>query len=183
MRKKNQSTEFIKLCICKAFVDLLYEKKYEEISISEICLKSGFGRTTYYRYFGNNKDELLLYISHLRWEEYKDKQSEEIRKDEGKMLLNHIYNHKDFFLLLSHQKLDHIIYMIFNNEFGRKKDEDEIFSYGKAFFAGAYYGVTYEWIIQGCKDTPDDITNKFTQGIMLAFEKAKKDEEALKSNI
>ncbi len=180
MRKKNVSTEFIKTCYSKALIELLKDKPYFDISVTDICNKAGFGRTSYYRYFNNNKDDLILYIAHLRWEEYKEKQTEEIRKDEGKMLLNHVYNHKDFFLLLAQQKLDHIIYKIFHNEFGRKENEDELYSYGKAFFAGAYFGITYEWILQVCIDTPDEISAKFAQGIFLAIEKAKKDEELAK---
>ena len=170
MRKKNASANFIKTCFCQAFIDLLKTKSYLTISISDICRKSGFGRTSYYRYFSNNKEELLLFISHLKWEEYKKSCSIEEQKDEGKMLLNHIYQHREFFLLLYNQNLTHVLVKILFNEFGRKTDENILFSYGKAFFTGAYFGIIYNWIIGGCKDTPEEISSQFMQGIMLAIE-------------
>ena len=177
MRKKNQSTIFIKECICKAFIDLLYTKKNNEITISEICQKAGFGRTTYYRYFTNKKEDLILYISHLRWKQCKIEHADEAKKDEGMLLLQHIYYHKNFFIMLTHQKLDDLIFKIFYQEFGRKKDENEILGYGKAFFAGGYFGVIYEWIQNGCIDTPQEISLKFVQGCIYAHQLATKKQE------
>lgn len=168
MRKPNVNSDFIKECFSLSLINLMKENEYAAISITDICKSSGFGRTSYYKYFDNNKDNLLFYLSHLKWEEYK-KQNKGYT-DEGKLLLNHIYNHKDFFLLLRKQNLDYIIIKILFNEFGVKPDEPEIYRYGKAFFTGAYFGIIYEWINQGCMDTPEDISKKFEDGIKLAIE-------------
>ncbi len=175
MRKANVNSEFIKECFSLSLINLMKKKEYNLISITEICKDSGFGRTSYYKYFDNNKDNLLFYISHLRWVECKEANKD--ITDEGKLLLKHIYKHRDFFLLLRKQALDHIIVKILFNEFGVKSDEPEIFRYGKAFFTGAYFGIIYEWINQGCIDTPDDISKKFEDGIKLAIanEQAKKE--------
>ena len=175
MRKKNVSTEFIKTCYALALIKLMKEKNYNNITISEICKEAGFGRTSYYRYFTNNKDELILHITKLRWIECKNNNPEEAKKDEGKVLLNHVYKNKDFFMLLRKHNLNALIFEIFYNNFGRQENENEILSYGKAFFAGAYFGVIYEWIIQGCKDNPDIIQTKFVDGFKYAIEQAQKE--------
>ena len=175
MRKKNVSAEFIKTCYALALIKLMKEKDYNNITISEICKEAGFGRTSYYRYFTNNKDELILYITKLRWIECKNYNPEEAKKDEGKVLLNHVYKNKDFFMLLRKHNLNALIFEIFYNNFGRQENENEILSYGKAFFAGAYFGVIYEWIIQGCKDNPDIIQTKFVDGFKYAIEQAQKE--------
>ena len=175
MRKKNVSAEFIKTCYALALIKLMKEKDYNNITISEICKEAGFGRTSYYRYFTNNKDELILYITKLRWIECKNNSPEEAKKDEGKVLLNHVYKNKDFFILLRKHNLNALIFEIFYNNFGRQENENEILSYGKAFFAGAYFGVIYEWIIQGCKDNPDIIQTKFVDGFKYAIEQAQKE--------
>ena len=175
MRKQNISAEFIKTCYAGALIKLMKEKDYNIITISEICKEAGFGRTSYYRYFTNNKDELILYIAKLKWIECKINNSEEEKYDEGKLLLNHVYNHKDFFTLLRNHNLNALIFEIFYDNFGRQENENEILSYGKAFFAGAYFGVIYEWIIQGCKDTPDTIQTKFVDGFKYAIEQAQKE--------
>ena len=175
MRKKNVSAEFIKTCYALALIKLMKEKDYNNITISEICKEAGFGRTSYYRYFTNNKDELILYITKLRWIECKNNNPEEAKKDEGKVLLNLVYKNKDFFMLLRKHNLNALIFEIFYNNFGRQENENEILSYGKAFFAGAYFGVIYEWIIQGCKDNPDIIQTKFVDGFKYAIEQAQKE--------
>lgn len=175
MRKKNTSAEFIKTCYSLALIDLMKQKNYYDISISEICSKAGFGRTSYYRYFTNNKDDLILFISELRWEQCKEKNQEKIKTDEGDVLLSHVYAYRDFFILLSSQKLDALLFKIFYQIFGRKDDENEILSYGKAFFAGGYFGVIYEWIVHGCIDTPEHIKQKFMEGLVFSFEQAKKE--------
>ena len=169
MRRKNLSTEFIKENICLGLIDLMKTNDYRDISISDICKKAGYGRTTYYRYFSNNKNELILYISCIKWEQYKKDHIEEVKKDEANELLKHIYNHKYFFILLSNQKLHSLLFEIFYSIFGRQKDENPILSYGKAFFAGAYFGVVYEWILQGCNDTPEEIKKKFADGFSFAI--------------
>ncbi len=174
MRKKNVSTEFIKSCYALALIKLMKEKDYNNITISEICKEAGFGRTSYYRYFTNNKDELILFIAKLKWLECKRENPNEV-KDEGKLLLNHVYKNKDFFLILRHHNLNFLIFEIFYENFARQENENEILSYGKAFFTGAYFGVIYEWILKGCIDTPETIQSKFSEGFKYAFEQAKKE--------
>lgn len=169
MRKKNVSAEFIKTCYSLALIKLMKEKEYNNITISEICKEAGFGRTSYYRYFTNNKDELLIFIAKNKYLEEKKKHPEEA-KDEGKFLLNHVYKNKKFFILLKKHNLNALIFEIFYSIFGRQENENEILSYGKAFFAGAFFGIIYEWIIQGCQDTPEIIQAKFGDGIKFAVE-------------
>ena len=177
MRKKNVSADFIKTCYALALIKLMKVKNYNTITISEICSEAGFGRTSYYRYFSNNKDEFILFISRLKWHEYRNNHLEEANQDEGKVLLNHVYKHKDFFILLKNQDLNALIFEIFYDNFGRQKDENEILSYGKAFFAGAYFGVIYEWILHECIDTPNTIQSKFIDGFKYAFLEAKKNND------
>ena len=181
MRKKNASIEFIKTCYALALIKLMKEKDYNNITISEICKEAGFGRTSYYRYFTNNKDELILFISKLKWGECKNYNPEGAKKDEGKLLLNHVYKNKDLFVLLRKHNLNALIFEIFYDNFGRQKNDNEILSYGKAFFAGAYFGVIYEWIIEGCKDTPDTIQVKFDNGFKYTIEQAQKEKESSKN--
>lgn len=174
MRRKNLSAEFIKENISYALYCLMKTKKYSEISISDICKKAGYGRTTYYRYFNNNKDDLIAYLSELRWNQYKEQHPDEIKKDEGKALLNHIYNYKEFFKTLTNQSLEGLLFKIFFKIFGRSENEAEILGYGKAFFAGAYFGIIYQWIITGCVDTPEEIQKKFLEGFIYGFQQQKK---------
>lgn len=55
MKKDNLTTD----CIFKSFKSLLEKKKYNEISVCDICEKAGVSRMTFYRSF-NSKDDLTL---------------------------------------------------------------------------------------------------------------------------
>lgn len=169
MRKKNASSQFIKLCFSQSLIRLMKTKKYNDISISEICKTAGFGRTTYYRYFTNNKDDLILYISNVYWSEMKENNSDEAKRNDGKLLLKHIYNHKDFFILLVKQDLIALIFKIFFQEYKRKENEHESLLYGKAFFAGGYFGIIYQWLLNDCIDSPEEIERKFYSGFLYVI--------------
>ncbi len=49
--------------LAKSFVQLLKEKDFNEISISEICKRSGVSRTTFYRNHKRKEDILVKYLS------------------------------------------------------------------------------------------------------------------------
>lgn len=169
MRHKNQSNEFIKECICVSYVNLLYEKPKEEITITDICNKSGFGRTTYYRHFSSDKNELIVHIGMKKWEEYKKNHIDEVNKDEGLELLNHVYNYKKFMLMLKKQNLIVQLYEILFNTYGIRETDNPILRYGKDILVGGYFGVIYDWILLGCIDTPQEIKAKIEEAFKLAI--------------
>lgn len=71
-----------------------------------------------------------------------------------------IKKHQSFFILLSKQKFNSLLFEISYSIFGRQNNENPILSYGKAFIAGAYFGIAYEWILQGCNDNKEEIQKK-----------------------
>ena len=53
--------------ITNTLIELINKKNYESISISELCIKAGVGRMSFYRNF-NSKDEILIkYISDITY--------------------------------------------------------------------------------------------------------------------
>jgi len=169
MRHKNQSNEFIKDCLALAYIHLLYEKNKEEISVTEICDKAGFGRTTYYRHFSNDKNELITYIAIKKWDEYKTTHPKEVAADEGFQLLTHIYQNKKFMLMLKNQNMVEVLFKILFEIFGVKETDNPVMRYGKDIFVGMYFGVIYDWILLGCVDTPEEIAEKIKQGFAIAL--------------
>ena len=156
----------------------MQKKEYSDISVTDICKQAGYGRTTYYRCFGNDRDELILYLTEIKFRQnYKERFPDEFEEDEARLVLKSVYEHKDFYLLLARHKLNHLLFRIFFNEYGCKEGEDEIFKYAKSFFAGAYFGVVYQWIQDGCTDTPEQIMEKFRQGLTLAVTQIRQKEK------
>ncbi|MCQ2797566.1 MAG: TetR/AcrR family transcriptional regulator [Bacilli bacterium] len=168
MRHKNQSNEFIKECFCTAYMKLLQKKPKGDITITEICDAAGFGRTTYYRHFTNNKDEMIIYIGVKRWLEYKEAHLDEVKENEGYQFFVHLHNHKQYMMILGRQDLISVLFKILYKIFGLKSDEDESLRYTRDLLVGMYFGVTYDWILHGCVDTPEEIKEKIEKGIALA---------------
>ncbi|WP_369528982.1 TetR/AcrR family transcriptional regulator, partial [Dubosiella newyorkensis] len=53
MVKKKKSSQFLRSCIFEALMILLQQKRYEEITVSEIANKAGVSRMTYYRTYSS----------------------------------------------------------------------------------------------------------------------------------
>lgn len=55
--------ELFKTYIMEAFILLLEEKSFSEITIKEITKKAGVNRSTYYRNFDSKEDIIIFFIS------------------------------------------------------------------------------------------------------------------------
>lgn len=165
MRKKNLSNTFIKLTFSQSLVKLMKQKPYNEISIIDICNTACFGRSTFYRHFSNNKDDLLYFICDYYWQAYKQAHKDEVEKDEAKALLNHIYNNKDFFLLLKKNNLLYLFYNIFYELMKPKNVNYDKASYIYSFFLGAYYGIIVKWLESDMDLTPIELENVLKSNI------------------
>ena len=56
----SRSAKRVLTSMCEALFSLLCEKKFEEISVSQICDESGYPRATFYNYFDDKYDLLNL---------------------------------------------------------------------------------------------------------------------------
>lgn len=56
-----EANAFVKECIQTALINLIREKQYDEISITDIVKEAGVSRSSYYRNF-NSKDCILDFL-------------------------------------------------------------------------------------------------------------------------
>ena len=61
MKRKNAETDLLKSYIAEAFILLLENNKFSDITIKEITAKAGVNRSTYYRNF-NSKEEIIIFF-------------------------------------------------------------------------------------------------------------------------
>ena len=57
-KKKTQRNRFTRMCMGDALVNIMQQKAYDKISVSDIVKKAGVSRMTYYNYY-ETKDELV----------------------------------------------------------------------------------------------------------------------------
>lgn len=53
---------FFQQCLYTALMALMQEKKFERISVGELCQRAGVSRMTYYRSYNNKEDILLQHL-------------------------------------------------------------------------------------------------------------------------
>lgn len=108
---KLHETNQTKQWLIDAFLELLKQYSYNDITIERITTKAGLGRRTFYRHF-QTKDELVEYITTLLMNEYSRTLLE--NNAQGVEMVAECYfsfweNYLDVLLLLKKAKLLHFI--------------------------------------------------------------------------
>ncbi len=159
MRKKDQSTEFIKMCLADALIKLMEQgDSFKEINVMDICNTAGLGRTTYYRHFDNKsgKENLILYKVYSGWAEYCETRREELARSTMRVLINYIYSQKVLFRLLHKNGLTMTtIFNVLYTAIGPTPEDGKDLAYGKSFLACSIFGFIYYWIQQDFEDSPE----------------------------
>lgn len=163
MRKKNQTSEFIKDCVADSLLDLLRTEPFETITVEEIIRKAGIGRTTFYRHF-SLKSDILTYKMTRLFEKYKKENAPDgnsLMSLKGTLLFFHYcYSIKDTLLLLFNQKQETCIYEGMKREFLRDKEAANENGYADAFLVAGLFGLLTEWAENGFTDTPEYLTDQ-----------------------
>lgn len=158
MRKKDQSTKFIKTCLADSLIKLMKNGElFADINVTDICNLAGIGRTTYYRHFDSKsgKDNLILFKVYSGWEEFCRTRQGELEKSKMKVLIDYFYSEKDLFLLLHHNGLTmtaifDVLYLAIGPSGENSKDD----AYWKSFLACSIFGFIYNWLQTEFEDSP-----------------------------
>ena len=149
----------------KVFVQLIQTKELSNISVTDICKKTGLNRSTFY-------------ANYLDVEDLADKIAEKLEEDvaflyqkerEAKSSSN------NFLKILNHIKENQIFYKTY---FKLKKDKNNVISsfgydtnlskllyndkyieYHIEFFKAGFNAIINKWLDNNCKETPEEIEN------------------------
>ena len=174
MQKRNsinpisvQSKEWI----MTSLLELLLEKPYNQITITEIAFKAQLARRTFYRNFDSKEDVLNLYIQKL-CSEYIELLEEEKTitvYNIAKVYFTFWNRHLDFLILMEKNNLLYMILQKYNQylpmihqKFKRNKEQHQdnhILEYVLTFSAGGFWNTLIKWVHEGAKETPDQMAN------------------------
>ena len=151
--------------LVEALLELIQQKPYEEITISEIARKAKLDRRTFYRNFKDKEDVLSYYFNKL--------------KEEYILMLKGVSQHN--FYTLAKSYLD---FWNHHREFLKTAQQDEVLKemlmdminqfmptiyaqadgtlsyklhYNIAFVTGGFHNVLMHWMNTGFKETPEEI--------------------------
>lgn len=149
--------------IMVALLNLMEQKDFDDISISEIVKKAGVGRATFYRNFNSKEDVINYYFLNATNEftEIKPRPScgdddyykltlgiIKFLKDNTEMLNVIIKSHLEI-LLLNH--INEQMVKFFDCE---NKSTNPILPYA---YAGCVYNVSIEWVRSGCVESIESV--------------------------
>ena len=165
--QENQRVRITKMLLKNALTKLLYEKKIEKVTVSELCEAAGVNRSTFYKHYGSQFDVL-----------------DDIEKDffdaAGEMLISDGENGKtgicNFleFLRSEREKIYVVIILAADPDFIKRVfDIPALRYFSKEHFDNNYserqneymriyeynggYALIREWVASGCKEEPEEI--------------------------
>lgn len=155
--------------IIAALLELLLEKPYNQITITEISSQSQLARRTFYRNFDTKEAILDLYIEKLTSEYIKLLYEEDTLKiyNVAKVYFTFWNKHLDFLILMEKNDLLYMLLQKYNkylpmihNKFKRNKEENlnnNALEYVLTFSAGGFWNTLIKWVHEGAKKTPDEM--------------------------
>lgn len=157
MNKKQELNELVKESIVTAFLQMLQTMNIDEISIVDLTKKAGVARNSFYRNFRDKKDIVRQKLISLIEEWGRNFEKDNDPSLFGKSLLQHYYEHRDFYLFLYKRNLSDMIYETIRYATKLNEAKNSIERYAKSMLAGMIFGWIDEWMRQGMPETPEEI--------------------------
>lgn len=190
MNKKDLRVVKTQSTLYSSLLNLMKEKTFEEIKVSDICSKALINRSTFYAHY-NDKYELLAEFI----QELKNSLTEELKKNKNisntrdyylemiKLFLDHIEEKKESYLAIMIHNRNSItmdmIYDVLDHDITSRLKKDDTLEKNKIphsiiakFYLGAVVNVGMEWLRNGSGYTkenmieylslliPDELNNK-----------------------
>lgn len=178
MKEKKNDLRVVKTqnLLYQTLVDLLKDKPFEEIKVSDICGTALINRSTFYAHYNDKYELLAAYINSL-----KDALTRELEKN------NNISNSKEYYMEMIKLFLDHIeekknvyisvminnqnsitmdiLYDVISSDVTKRIQNDDLSTGGipsgiiSKFYIGAVLSVGLEWLRNSSKYTKEEIIN------------------------
>lgn len=172
-RQREQSGRMIE----EALFALMEEKKFEDITVSEIVKHADVARRTFYRLYGRKEDVLYGYFQRL-CEEYQTAYSELQTynlKQIAEEFFGFWYTYRELLLLLYRCGLDEMLYCeirrasldVVGNRIGNKLEkEDSDIEYFACYSTGGFLMLLHRWIMDGMQEPPEEYANKASRALL-----------------
>ncbi|MGN1372974.1 MAG: TetR/AcrR family transcriptional regulator [Candidatus Coproplasma sp.] len=165
MKKYNdEGYDSIRYCIGQAITQLMGEKSFDDITVTDICRTAYVGRTTFYRYFGTKngkRDALYCYLS-IGWKN--TGKSHLPVPDIDKEFMSYLYSVKDTLLLLYNNGfcdlIDKLIYEVYA---GDATQENRYLKYAGA---GIWIGIVRAILDSGFSDDIQTVQKYFLSSLL-----------------
>ena len=155
-------TETVKDRISLAFIHLLKEKEYHDITIVDIINEAQAGRMSFYRNFADKDDILRHYIAAVtdEWLSHTEENYITLTKDRLSpyiiWLLSHMYQHKDVVSILIRTEKMYLLEEEFDKRLFSRLSETAS-TWEIIYKIGGIYKLFVYWAKNGFCETPEKI--------------------------
>lgn len=152
-----------------ALIELMNEKPYHQISISELSNKADLSRRTFYRLF-KSMDEILLFYIHSLWAKKSDElynSSDKSYLHTSEFVLHFWYEYKELTILLYRNGLISIMLQFINEispeiyhvqKANRKlAKKPEALEYALSYSSGGILNIICTWASKGMDKSPEEL--------------------------
>ncbi|MBQ9609478.1 MAG: TetR/AcrR family transcriptional regulator [Lachnospiraceae bacterium] len=160
MNQNEIKNSIVKECLTDALFMLMEKKKFDKISITELCEKAGVSRLSFYRNYNSKEDIIVKYLdnkANIWW----NRQLKDSKKDIILGMFKHFYKEKDKLKIIYKSELSHLLYQNILNCTGPKNELSDNEAYSNGWISGGIFGFLDEWIKRGFIETPEELTDIF----------------------
>ncbi len=159
-----ETNDYTKSYIMTSLFELMKEKNYEDITVTEIVKKAGVGRVTYYRNF-ESKDDIIRQYFKSETEDFLKKQIYKPRTKEDyfdiiKLTFTYFKKNQEFFKLIKKAHLE-TLYLEFLNENMKINFIENNLSNNKYLpymYVGVIFNTSMKWLESDCKESIDSLS-------------------------
>lgn len=163
---KTKRNRFTRMCIGEALINLMEQRDYDSIKISDIVAKAGISRMTYYNYYHTKTDVLEDYLQEVVADYLRSANDENTKNKIGGFqdyehilhALNFFDQYAGFFLTLIRSGL----YSIIIDAVNRFMEEQVLPIYPRSvyrlyYYSGALLNTFLKWEENGKKESAEEI--------------------------
>lgn len=153
--------------LMQAMISLTKEKEWSKISVTDLIIKAGVARVSFYRNFNTISDLIEYGVDRIRADFWKSAPPAEKGFISGEMLtytFSYYLRQKEHILSFHHSGMPVNILDIMTESmilsFGSMTMQS-IDRYSLYYYAGALYNMTICWLENGAKETPEQMAEQF----------------------
>ena len=181
-RSMNPSSRRSRRWITKALLELMMDKPYQKISITEIAEEADVVRRTFYRNFESKEDVIKTYIESI-FKGFINTLKEEgtfNSYDVAKEFFEYMNRHKVFLKLLHEHEMFDLILKVFEerifdspeSDWASEDEQSDVFmKYSRSFFIAGLWYMLETWLKSGMLETPDELASIFDKTLQNDMKK------------
>jgi len=154
-----ETTDYILDNMSRALLDLMKEKDYNKITVTDITNRAGTGRVSFYRNFESKEDILRGHLKRIT-DDFIKRMNFDFRRDAHTFyitgLFYHLDSNRELLKLLDDNGLIYLVKEEFDRAFQRNvtNEKEKRIAY---MASGAYFNLFYYWLKDGFKESPEEL--------------------------